>query len=108
LLLQPPNLGQAAADMLKKKVGDRIQIETNELSVVGIVNGGAWVENSSVILSLSLLQEISGILRQIFDQATRPPQGRARWTSRAMGISHRAAGLASRLKLSLGRSKSRS
>jgi hypothetical protein len=46
--------------MLKKKVGDRIQIETSELSVVGIVNGGAWVENSSVILSLSLLQEITG------------------------------------------------
>src|SRR6201981_3780823 len=53
-------LGQAAADMLKKKVGDRIQIETTELSVVGIVNGGAWVENSSVILSLSLLQKITG------------------------------------------------
>ena len=52
-------LGQAAADMLKKKVGDRIQIETTELSVVGIVNGGAWVENSSVILSLSLLQNIT-------------------------------------------------
>jgi putative ABC transport system permease protein len=52
-------LGQAAADMLKKKVGDRIQIETSELSVAGIVNGGAWVENSSVILSLPLLQKIT-------------------------------------------------
>jgi len=52
-------LGQAAADILKKKVGDRIQIETGELSVAGIVNGGAWVENSSVILSLSLLQKIT-------------------------------------------------
>jgi putative ABC transport system permease protein len=50
--------------MLKKKVGDRIQIETSELSVVGIVNGGAWVENSSVILSLSLLKEITGKPRQ--------------------------------------------
>jgi len=39
------------------------------------------------------------VLRQIFDQATRPPHGRARWTSRAMGVSHRGAGLASRLKL---------
>ena len=53
-------LGQAAADALKKKAGDRIQIETSELSVVGIVNGGAWVENGSVILSLPLLQEITG------------------------------------------------
>jgi putative ABC transport system permease protein len=53
-------LGRTAADVLKKKVGDPIQIETRELSVVGIVDGNAWVENSSVILSLPLLQEITG------------------------------------------------
>jgi len=53
-------LGQVTADTLKKKVGDRIQIETSDLSVVGIINGGAWVENSSVILSLPLLQKITG------------------------------------------------
>jgi putative ABC transport system permease protein len=53
-------LGQAAADMLKKKVGDRIQIETTELSVAGIVSGGAWVEDCSVILSLPVFQEITG------------------------------------------------
>ena len=34
-------LGQTAADVLKKKVGDPIQIETKELKVVGIVKGGA-------------------------------------------------------------------
>src|SRR5260221_1762958 len=53
-------LGRTAADVLKKKVGDPIQIETRELSVVGIVDGNAWVENSSVILSLPLFQEITG------------------------------------------------
>ncbi|HEX7261787.1 MAG TPA: ABC transporter permease [Luteolibacter sp.] len=53
-------LGQNAADVLKKKIGDPIQIEAKELSVVGIVDGGALVENGSVILSLPLYQEISG------------------------------------------------
>ena len=53
-------LGTAAADVLKKKVGDPIQIETAELSVAGIVDGGAMVENGSIILSLPVLQEITG------------------------------------------------
>ena len=53
-------LGRTAADVLKKKVGDPIQIETAELKVVGIVDGNAWVENGSVILSLPLLQKITG------------------------------------------------
>src|SRR5205823_9802310 len=48
-------LGSTAAEVLKKKVGDSIQIETEELAVVGIVDGGALVENGSVILSLQLL-----------------------------------------------------
>lgn len=53
-------LGQNAAEVLKKKLGDTIQIESKELTVVGIVDGGALVENGSVILSLPLYQEISG------------------------------------------------
>jgi putative ABC transport system permease protein len=53
-------LGRTAADVLKKKVGDKIQIETGELSVVGIVDGNAWVENGSIILALPIFQEISG------------------------------------------------
>ena len=53
-------LGQNAAEVLEKKVGDPIQIETEELTVVGIVDGGALVENGSVILSLPLYQEITG------------------------------------------------
>jgi putative ABC transport system permease protein len=58
-------LGQTAAEVLKKKVGDPIQIETKELKVVGIVKGGAVVEDGSVILSLPLLQGIIGSPNQI-------------------------------------------
>lgn len=58
-------LGTTAAEILKKKVGDPIQLETAELKVVGIVNGGALVEDGSVILSLSLLQKILASPNQI-------------------------------------------
>jgi putative ABC transport system permease protein len=53
-------LGKTAAEVLGKKIGDTLQIETEELPVVGIVDGGALVENGSVILALPLLQEIMG------------------------------------------------
>ena len=53
-------LGQTAAEVLKKKVGDSLQLETKELIVTGIVDGGAMVENGSVILSLALFQNITG------------------------------------------------
>jgi putative ABC transport system permease protein len=53
-------LGKTAAEVLLKKVGDTLQLETEELAVVGIVDGGAVVENGSVILSLPLLQELTG------------------------------------------------
>jgi putative ABC transport system permease protein len=53
-------LGKTAAEVLGKKVGDALQLETEELTVVGIVDGGALVENGSVILSSPLLQEITG------------------------------------------------
>lgn len=52
-------LGRNAAQTLGKKVGDPIQIETEQLTVTGIVDGGALVENGSVILSLPLLQQIT-------------------------------------------------
>src|SRR6266850_863861 len=58
-------LGQTAAEVLKKKVGDPIQIETKQLTVVGIVKGGALVEDGSVVLSLPLLQGIIGAPNQI-------------------------------------------
>ena len=53
-------LGQTAAEVLKKKIGDTVQLETRELKVVGIIDGGALVENGSIIISLPLFQEISG------------------------------------------------
>ena len=53
-------LGQTAAEVLKKKLGDTVQLETKELKVVGIIDGGALVENGSLIISLPLFQEISG------------------------------------------------
>lgn len=52
-------LGQTAAEVLGKAVDDPIQLEAEELVVAGIVDGGALVENGSVILSLALFQEIS-------------------------------------------------
>src|SRR5262249_42757146 len=58
-------LGKTAADILKKKIGDPIQIETKQLTVVGIVKGGALVEDGSVIMSLPLLQGILGSPSQI-------------------------------------------
>ncbi len=58
-------LGKTAADVLGKKVGDKLQMETEELDVVGIVDGGALVENGSVILALGLLQELMGNQGQI-------------------------------------------
>ena len=53
-------LGQNAAEVLKKNVGDPLQLESTELTVVGIVDGGALVENGSLILSLPLYQRLSG------------------------------------------------
>ncbi|MFL6583692.1 MAG: ABC transporter permease [Chthoniobacterales bacterium] len=58
-------LGTTAADVLKKKIGDTVQIETEELTVVGIAEGGAFVENGSIVLSLPLLQQITGNQGQI-------------------------------------------
>jgi putative ABC transport system permease protein len=58
-------LGVTAAEILKKKIGDPIQIETSELKVVGIVKGGALVEDGSVIMSLSLQQKILASPSQI-------------------------------------------
>ena len=46
--------------LVKKTIGEPIQVEARELTVVGIVDGGALVENGSVILSLPLYQDISG------------------------------------------------
>lgn len=68
-------LGTSAAEMLKKKLGDPIQIETEELTVVGIVDGGAVVENGAVILSLPVLQGIMGTEGKINDIDVRVAPG---------------------------------
>jgi putative ABC transport system permease protein len=51
-------LGSTVAEVLKKKVGDTVQLETEELPVIGIFDGGAVVENGSIVLSLSVLQQV--------------------------------------------------
>jgi len=53
-------LGWLAAEVLGKKVGDTIQVEIEEFTVAGIVDGHSVVENGAVILSLPLFQEVSG------------------------------------------------
>jgi putative ABC transport system permease protein len=53
-------LGLMAADMLKKKVGDTVQVEASELTVVGIVDGHSVVDNGALILTLDALQEARG------------------------------------------------
>ena len=58
-------LGVTAAEILKKKVGDTVQLEADELKVVGIVNGGAFVENGSLVISLPVMQQTTGNLNQI-------------------------------------------
>ncbi len=53
-------LGTLAAEVLKKKVGDTVQVEAEELAVVGIVDGQAMVENGTIFLSLKVMQEVTG------------------------------------------------
>jgi putative ABC transport system permease protein len=53
-------LGTLAAEVLKKKVGDTVQIEVEELPVVGIVDGQALMENGTIFLSLKVMQEVTG------------------------------------------------
>ncbi len=53
-------LGTIAAEVLKKKVGDTVQIEIEEMKVVGIVDGGAMVENGTIFLPLRVMQEATG------------------------------------------------
>ena len=52
-------LGRMAAEVLKKKVGDKVQIEADELPVVGIVDGRSVVENGAIMLSLKVLQDVT-------------------------------------------------
>ncbi len=51
-------LGTLAAEMLEKKAGDRVTLEIDEFEVLGVVDGGAVVENGALIIALPLLQEL--------------------------------------------------
>jgi putative ABC transport system permease protein len=53
-------LGEMCAEMLKKKVGDTVQIESRTLRVAGIFQSSATVENAAPILPLTVLQSILG------------------------------------------------
>jgi len=53
-------LGKLAAEVLGKKTGDSIQIETGEFVVTGIVDGKSVLENGAINLSLPRFQEVSG------------------------------------------------
>ena len=53
-------LGKLAAEVLGKKVGDPLQIEAGEFTVVGIVDGSSVLENGAVNLALPRFQEVSG------------------------------------------------
>ena len=53
-------LGEIAAELLDKSVGDRVQIETDEFVVCGIVSSAAIAENGAVILPLGRLQALTG------------------------------------------------
>lgn len=68
-------LGSLAAEVLRKKVGDPIQIEASELTVVGIVDGKSVVENGAVILSLPLFQKASGYEERVNFIDIRVPSG---------------------------------
>ncbi|MBE2181577.1 MAG: ABC transporter permease [Chthoniobacterales bacterium] len=53
-------LGKLAAEVLRKKAGDRIQVETGDFEVVGIVDGQSVLENGAVNMPLPRFQEVSG------------------------------------------------
>ena len=53
-------LGKIAAQVLNKKVGDTVQIEVEELAVVGIVDGQSMVENGTIFIPLVVMQEATG------------------------------------------------
>ena len=52
-------LGRLAADVLGKTIGDTVQIEIEELEVVGIVDGRSVIENGAIMLALPQFQRVS-------------------------------------------------
>jgi len=52
-------LGTLAAEMLHKRIGDRIELEGQTLQVVGIFQSSALVENGAVLITLDRAQSIT-------------------------------------------------
>jgi putative ABC transport system permease protein len=53
-------LGKLAAEVLRKKTGDPLQIETGEFTVTGIVDGKSVLENGAINMALPRFQAVSG------------------------------------------------
>ncbi|MDX2080078.1 MAG: ABC transporter permease [Terrimicrobiaceae bacterium] len=53
-------LGTTAAETMEKEVGDSLEIDGTQLTIVGIVDGGGSMENGSAVLALELFQSITG------------------------------------------------
>ena len=53
-------LGTVAADLLKKKIGSTVQIETQEYTICAIFESAAMVENAAVIMALDQMQVVTG------------------------------------------------
>jgi putative ABC transport system permease protein len=52
-------LGSIAAEMLHKKVGDKIQIEAMEFTVAGIFSSSALIENGAAVMPLPGMQALT-------------------------------------------------
>jgi len=53
-------LGEIAAELLRKSVGDPIQVDTDSLVVCGIFSSAALAENGAVVMPLGRLQLLTG------------------------------------------------
>jgi putative ABC transport system permease protein len=53
-------LGKLAAEVLRKKTGDRLPVEGMDFTVVGIVDGASVLENGAINMALPRFQEAAG------------------------------------------------
>lgn len=68
-------LGKLAAEVLGKKTGDKLQIETGEFTVTGIVDGKSVLENGAINMALPRFQEVSGYEGRANFVNVRVPEG---------------------------------
>lgn len=53
-------MGHMVAELLGKRAGDQVQIETDSLTIAGIYESGAFLENSAIIAAKRRLQRLMG------------------------------------------------